>query len=719
GVRTAYAYVIRKEVSYAFNCKEEEKSNIYKNLMKKPWLKSALVNYYAYNQTPYDTIAGYLQPNTYIISQEASTLYYLLYGERLEGAEKKALSKIKKGYRNARGFDTYIGDVNYYPFVTLTGCQYDGVVDLDSMISYQEVTLNVSSKWHKQEMICQFIVPPGSAVTKLSLWINGEERSGTVAVKEKAETAYNTIVSKQKDPAIITWLGENLYELKVFPVEPELPRKVRIGVTSPLSPGERGMSFKPVAILNGNFDIHENAKTSAIIDFRSYKDKFNLLSNSKNIHISALGKNEKRAEGNISGFIPAEFEIFIESPGKRPEILTSRSDNFIYLQIPFSPDFSKRKRSPVSVTYFLDSTHPMERDKFFDPGKKAIMESIKHLNPGDKFNIVAANFEVKKLFTVPQSPDVENLKQAGDFLSGLKAYGGIDIVPVMENNFFPAGYEEKPVFFGIIHSSHPLITGGGEYCLQKISRTPGITAGMILINYEENSFLTELINSSNGEILRVKDPANFEDAFYRLEKAILEEGKYKITCNCISSNKSLLPVPGEKFLLSPLNPVYIYMRIPQSKPVSGSISIQNTEGQELLRTFNINIKELSEKKATQNLEIKHAPREVSRDHIARLWAYNYILEGYHKDLKNSLSKQEFEDLIKLGRDYYMVTPYTAFIVLETEEQYKQFDIDRHYQGEMSAPSIPEPETVFIIITLLVFSGFIWYKSRRNAVVREM
>jgi len=67
----------------------------------------------------------------------------------------------------------------------------------------------------------------------------------------------------------------------------------------------------------------------------------------------------------------------------------------------------------------------------------------------------------------------------------------------------------------------------------------------------------------------------------------------------------------------------------------------------------------------------------------------------------------------------MVTPYTAFIVLETEEQYKQFDIDRHYQGEMSAPSIPEPETVFIIITLLVFSGFIWYKSRRNAVVREM
>lgn len=117
-------------------------------------------------------------------------------------------------------------------------------------VSYTETTLSVynensssgrpligfgSAFASPEEAIYTITVPEGSICTKLSLWIDGEERPARLTFKSKARNAYQTIVGRERrDPSYVEWLDGNRLRLKVFPVDPENYRMVRIGIVSPL-----------------------------------------------------------------------------------------------------------------------------------------------------------------------------------------------------------------------------------------------------------------------------------------------------------------------------------------------------------------------------------------------------------------------------------------------------------------------------------------------------
>jgi XrtN system VIT domain protein len=108
-------------------------------------------------------------------------------------------------------------------------------------LAYMEKYLNVKNsnidQWwgNTQEAIYTFQLPEGSVVTSLSLWINGKEEKAILTSKQKATTAYKTIVGvEQRDPSVVHWQEGNIVTVRVFPCTPEEERKFKIGVTFPL-----------------------------------------------------------------------------------------------------------------------------------------------------------------------------------------------------------------------------------------------------------------------------------------------------------------------------------------------------------------------------------------------------------------------------------------------------------------------------------------------------
>ncbi|WP_061249092.1 XrtN system VIT domain-containing protein [Leptospira alstonii] len=116
-------------------------------------------------------------------------------------------------------------------------------------VSYTETTISIynenasSHSWiglgrgtsPPEEAIYTITVPPGSICTKLSLWINGEERPARLTFRSTARNAYEQIVGRERrDPSYVEWLDGNRLRLRVFPVTPENYRMVRIGIVSPL-----------------------------------------------------------------------------------------------------------------------------------------------------------------------------------------------------------------------------------------------------------------------------------------------------------------------------------------------------------------------------------------------------------------------------------------------------------------------------------------------------
>jgi XrtN system VIT domain protein len=107
-------------------------------------------------------------------------------------------------------------------------------------MAYTEKIITVTNEsrdnWRSsEEAIYTFHMPEGSVVTSLSLWINGKEEKALLTSKEKAATAYKTIVGyERRDPSVVQWQEGNRVSVRVFPVLAGESRMFKIGVTSPL-----------------------------------------------------------------------------------------------------------------------------------------------------------------------------------------------------------------------------------------------------------------------------------------------------------------------------------------------------------------------------------------------------------------------------------------------------------------------------------------------------
>ncbi len=119
--------------------------------------------------------------------------------------------------------------------LSLSSSQIDGSIDGDAALAYLEWTLVLKNeKSWQQEGVAQIQLPPGAAVSRLTLWINGEEREAAFARKGLVTDAYNAVASKRKDPVLITTSGKDRVSMRAFPVPENGEMKIRIGITAPL-----------------------------------------------------------------------------------------------------------------------------------------------------------------------------------------------------------------------------------------------------------------------------------------------------------------------------------------------------------------------------------------------------------------------------------------------------------------------------------------------------
>jgi Ca-activated chloride channel homolog len=80
-----------------------------------------------------------------------------------------------------------------------------------------------------------FELPEGAQVHELYLWINGVRQTFQVKKREDAVVKYQEIVSKIADPAILEQLGPNLFRIRLFPIDPMNTRRIEIVYSQPLS----------------------------------------------------------------------------------------------------------------------------------------------------------------------------------------------------------------------------------------------------------------------------------------------------------------------------------------------------------------------------------------------------------------------------------------------------------------------------------------------------
>ncbi|HEX9047395.1 MAG TPA: VIT domain-containing protein, partial [Verrucomicrobiae bacterium] len=154
--------------------------------------------------------------------------------------------------------------------LSLQSSRLDAVAEPAAAVAYCEWTMEFKNVSRQQrEARAQISLPPGGVVSRVTLWIDGEEREAAFGGRSQTRKAYQKVaVQQRRDPVLVTTCGPDRVLMQCFPVPPNGGTlKVRLGITAPLaleSPG-RG-TFQWPQFLERNFKIPPDFRHAAWIE---------------------------------------------------------------------------------------------------------------------------------------------------------------------------------------------------------------------------------------------------------------------------------------------------------------------------------------------------------------------------------------------------------------------------------------------------------------------
>lgn len=113
--------------------------------------------------------------------------------------------------------------------------QMDASLDPDAALGYLEWTVSLENTSDgQQEGRAEIQLPAGGVVSRLTLWVNGEEREAAFAAKGKVQAAYDAVVARRRDPVLVQNISDDRISVRCFPVPSKGEMKFRIGITAPM-----------------------------------------------------------------------------------------------------------------------------------------------------------------------------------------------------------------------------------------------------------------------------------------------------------------------------------------------------------------------------------------------------------------------------------------------------------------------------------------------------
>lgn len=140
--------------------------------------------------------------------------------------------------------------------LSLAKSQISGNIDAATLTSSVDWTLAFhNSSEVAQEARCEIAIPRQAVVSRVTLWVNGVPREGAFASTDKVRTAYQGVVSQQRDPLLVTMSAPDRILVQCFPVAAsggEL--KIRIGFKLPLQTADgKTCTMKLPQLIASNF----------------------------------------------------------------------------------------------------------------------------------------------------------------------------------------------------------------------------------------------------------------------------------------------------------------------------------------------------------------------------------------------------------------------------------------------------------------------------------
>ncbi|MEP6923444.1 MAG: VIT domain-containing protein, partial [Pyrinomonadaceae bacterium] len=392
--------------------------------------------------------------------EKVREIYYRLHGKQYNSVP--APRGVKNGEREALADlsdESEAIDNRLNQGLSVSGSQIDASVDGDAALAYLEWTLTFKNeKGWQQEAVSQIQLPPNSVVSRLTLWINGEEREAAFAGRERVAQAYESVVNKRRDPVLLTTAGRDQITVRAFPVPPNGEMKVRIGVTTPLYLEHENSSLLVLPHFNQrNFAV--STEHAVWIESKKPLEIANPAFTSEN------KENLFAVRGKISNVNLAKTGATVRA-SKSTEVKTAwahvrkDSDEIVRQEIVESTD-----AKPASLVFVIDANAKM---KAF---QNELAAAIKTLPADAKTALVLTNGNGFNLETAAPNSFAGNPNEIAAKIEAAEFDGGTDSIAALERAWDLTETMPNAAIVWV-HTPQPLKLGSADALKQRFMRRP-------------------------------------------------------------------------------------------------------------------------------------------------------------------------------------------------------------------------------------------------------
>jgi Ca-activated chloride channel family protein len=561
----------------------------------------------------------------------------------------------------------------HFPFAPLEVTSHHVDVKIDGQVAVTSIDQEFyNPNDQRLEGIYMFPVPKGAHIDKFSMEIGGKIVDAELLPADKARQIYEDIVRRMRDPALLEYAGRDLFKVRIFPIEPRSRKPIKISYTELLRSDAATVTYL-YPLSTEKFSAQPIKSLSIKVEVKSAQPLASIYSPSHKVEIKRDGPNRAVVGYESKDEKPdTDFQLVFNSEAKDIglSLITQKPDGEDgYFLLLAAPTLAKEtKPAPKDVVFVVDTSGSMAGAKL-QQAKKALEFCVENLNAEDRFEIVRFSTEPESLFGKLVDAGGENRKRASDFIRDLKPIGGTAIADALQTALKTrAEKSERPFVVIFLTDGLPTVgTRNSDEIVAAVKKAGNARIFSFGIGSDVNTQLLDQIAESTrafsqyvlaNEDLEVK-VSNF---YTRIKEPALTNVRLDLSGGVHTSKMYPAELPdlfkGDQLVLTG--------RYSGSGDVEAKL-IGTAAGREQTFTY----------------KIKFDDRNPLNDYVARLWATRRV--GFLLDeIRIHGETNELRDeATELARHYGIVTPYTAYLIVEDEDRRSVPMAQRSLQGMSS------------------------------------
>jgi hypothetical protein len=475
-----------------------------------------------------DLLGFLLNLNGRTTTEQSRKIYYQVTGRAFNTAGF-SFDYVGRGRFDGEQGGAEVGGV--IDDLTLIHSGIDSSIDAQAALAYTEWTMvfENSNPWRQREARTQIALPPGSVVSRLTLWVDGEEREAAFASRKQTRDAYTNVVRRQRDPVLVTTDGPDRILVQCFPVPTNGGQmKIRFGYTTPLTLNrDKNAQAALPKLLERNFKIQSDFKHD--LWFESKRE----LSSER---LELAGENPKEELFALRGEISTDqlhdykSSVLVDRVGS-PDVSWSK-DLMQNSTLMIRQEIKKAApEAPENVVFVIDSSQVMSGYG------ESVQKAFAALPEGVGVSVIVAGDEVLELAHKADSSSVDVARLIGS----IEWAGGKDNVPALLRAWELASERSGSVIVWI-HASQPTLLRSAQTLVNRFERRPDQVE---LVDFQVDVAPNRIAEELDG-LAEVRSWSRFGDVENDLKRLFEMWGGQAATWDVVRTQTAQAPVENAK-----------------------------------------------------------------------------------------------------------------------------------------------------------------------------